>query len=1092
MKNRLRKRIVSLLLAFTVCSCSGCRFVDEIGMRFGISVSDIGEKIGEKSWDSVKALGDDIWQEYLKDNGRTERKTSVGAEAENGIDAEAVPDNADDSSVLVVEEELPVSDLAEAKAAAISLGLCGSAEDGEAVLAERYVVETKGAVCYRMNQMYQGIPVYQHNVSVVADEEGRASLAAGNYVEIGQVNTEPALDEAGLAEAVGRYVEETYPGADLAEVSFVRDEDTPLTIFVDDEDEAHLAWMGRLYVPGKSGSQIEILIDGEDGRVLYSVNLVVGVERYFYRFQPQGHDKEIQLYFDLEKMEEEEIPPYVLIRDMYWLQDSEKGIYLYEGLDKESMNTSGPKDVKSFSWQGISRCVTYKEEPEVKGIQTYVMATASYDFFLNVLERKGFDNQNGNLCLYYDASFDDLDALNPKNLRSNVVNGSSWICVGHKAEPGDWNVVAHEYTHTVTLFMNGAYGDNAVMEAYSDCFAEVMEAYYTGEDPDWEITGADRRLKPEDGKKKTLTQIYDYQYYERGMECHKASTIGSYAVYKIWDSWRNQGMSVEEAAETMATFLYRSLFVMPGLPYYEDFAKALDATAQAMENQGAITQKQEEAVRQALAEVGFSFTTASHREVQYAENAEDVVSECRILVKDGVTGEAISGAKVDILWSPLVIERSVGLFDDEVIASQTTDSEGMLRISNGFYSRLGLLNIRISAPGYETVTESAKDLIPYLPLENVPEEDRMQNINIFSLYPEGYRGGEITAAPEDEEKIGDSSESAETEALTPEQIQRQETLMRQKLAQLGEEYGRIGVDADYMAEGERGLISQAIPPEVLTGVLCGHIHDYDGDGGAELLVLRGDGMGSGYQVGTSNHITAVDIYLSMYDMENGTMENGTGQVSLADEIRLRMPGLPDTNCFASLQMFMTEGTEGSRIYLDYMLNMNAQSYGVVGLSYGDGAFSILGGVENTEWPNYAGAYISDRLENRAGLLGLCERISRTTDAESGGDREGWQSGQLYDWSWTEEPQGSGGDLDEYLSASREELERIGLKEGKSRSYLKASSVTTGWIGESCFMKPSVGYASLDGDIVELCGMHSVRGMDGLESAMSLLCYNTAE
>lgn len=529
-------------------------------------------------------------------------------------------------------------------------------------------------------------------------------------------------------------------------------------------------------------------------------------------------------------------------------------------------------------------------------------------------------------------------------------------------------------------------------------------------------------------------------------------------------------MSVEETAETMASFLYRSLFILSESPEYEDFAEALDATAQAMENQGDITRKQEELVRQSLAEVGLSFTTASAKDVQ---DAEEVVSQSCILVKDGITDEVISGAEVEIFR------------DDVLVVSQMTDSGGMC-IFDGLFKREEL-TIRISAPGYETETESAEILEPYLPLEDQPKENKVQNINVFFLYPEDYRGGEITAVPEDDEETRDGSESAETEALTPEQIQRQETLMRQKLAQLGEEYGRIGVDADYMAEGERGLISQAIPPEVLTGVLCGHIHDYDGDGGAELLVLRGDGTGSGYQVGTTNHITAVDIYLSMYDMENGT-----GQVSLADEIRLRMPGLPDTNCFASLQMFMAEGTEDSRIYLDYMLNMNAQSYGAVGLSYGDGAFSILGGVENTEWPSYAGAYISDRLENRAGLLGLCERISRTTDAESGGDREGWQSGQLYDWSWTEEPQGSGGDLDEYLSASREELERIGLKEGKARSYLKASSVTTGWIGESCFMKPSVGYASLDGDIVELCGMHSVRGMDGLESATSLLCYNTAE
>ena len=287
-----------------------------------------------------------------------------------------------------------------------------------------------------------------------------------------------------------------------------------------------------------------------------------------------------------------------------------------------------------------------------------------------------------------------------------------------------------------------------------------------------------------------------------------------------------------------------------------------------------------------------------------------------------------------------------------------------------------------------------------------------------------------------------------------------------------------------MASGTQGIISQVVPPERLTGVLCGRIHDYDGDGQPELLILRTDG--TGYEEGVSNHFTCIDLYLSVYEAKEGAAVE-------AGEKKIRIPGLPDTECCASFQLFTAGGTGGETIYLDYMLNQNAQCYGVIAFCYEDGVLKTAGGVENTEWPNFAGAYVSDILEGDEGLLHLCGRIYREAGADpyqTDEGRRGWKEGTVYDWTWTEDPSEAGGAyLDSYRLSMGTVLEDFGLKILESRSYLDASSITVEWIGQSCCRRPSAGYAAMEGDVTELCGMISPV-MEG--GGISFSCYDESK
>ena len=1018
MKNKRSGWILLLIVAASVV-CSSCGLTE-------------GKRMLDKAAEEIQELADSLEELVMKWTDRGDQRTE-------GL-----------GQVIAVEEDVEVSDFSQAKKAAVQLGLCGNAKEAESVLGERYQVQAGGVTCYRMDQIYEGIPVYRRGVSVVTDGDGKVDLVSSNYAEIQEAETEPQLDEEGLQDALKDYAAEKYPEWREEEISFTRDESSPLTIYCDESGQAHLAYVGQLMAEGWELEGCEILIDASDGKVLLSVPLYTEVEKadFRYTFSPEGHRLNFTYPVALEKAPEG--------KD-YLIQDSEKGLYLYEGMGGKSLKDGGKLEVARCSEEEFVQVISENQKPEVSGALAYIMANVAYDFYDQVLEREGYDGINGTTRILYDSSMNGTlaDRLNPWNVITFLEDGkkSAVICAGSWADLGDWNLIGHEYTHTVTLHFFGNYGNNALMEGYSDGMAEMMEAYFLEEDPDWVNTGVsfERKLRPEKGKGKEGSQIYQYQYYTDKTECHDGGTIVTYVMAQIWDSWRPE-MGVKAAAEMLSMLMYRTLFILPDSLEYESFAKALDATAQAMAEQGKITVSQAEHVRTALVKANIPFESADSKEVQ---EAKDVISQYCVQVLDKETGEPVEGAEVQLIrtiWF-LPLPFSWG----------KTDEYGRC-VFDRFPGR-DKVEVRVRAEGYEELLESATWMETYFPVEE-QTGDIYEAVNVLFITPEDYEGEEITAPAESEketESIPDKEEPADLEEA-----------LNRKLEELLAQYGRISTEEDYLASGEPGIITQVVSSERLTGILMDQIGDYDGDGAPELLVFRGDG--GGYAEGATNHLTRVEFYLTVYEAE--------GQ---ADEITLRMPGLPDSQCVASLQLFLGERQGKPVIYLDYLLNMNAQCYGIAGFKYENGSLSLVGGVENTEWPSFAGACVSDSLEEEAGLFTLCGRLCQdeTADTSAGtANRPGWSTGKVYDWS-RENRQDS--KLDEYRNQWKGALEEMGLQVVWSRSYLDQARADEAWIEQSCRRRPKEGYACLEGEMEEGCGIFSSIMMgDGV----ALTCYSS--
>ena len=55
------------------------------------------------------------------------------------------------------------------------------------------------------------------------------------------------------------------------------------------------------------------------------------------------------------------------------MQDLQRGLYLYKGMDGKSFGKSGMLDVAAYSTEAIERIISKNQKPEVRGIQAYVM-----------------------------------------------------------------------------------------------------------------------------------------------------------------------------------------------------------------------------------------------------------------------------------------------------------------------------------------------------------------------------------------------------------------------------------------------------------------------------------------------------------------------------------------------------------------------------------------------------------------------------------------------------------------------------------------------------------------------------------------------
>lgn len=821
--------------------------------------------------------------------------------------------------------------------------------------------------------------------------------------------------------------------------------ENPLVIYAPEEGTGRLAYQGTL-----SGEDlVEILIDAETGDVLSSLSLDAcaasassSLSRKSFSAsmdQYEGHSGTVEYTYSLD---------YNPQTGEYAYQDTGRNLYLLENAGQRKVFEMdaeiGTGVVDTLTREEIDLAVSGEWPAEQKGNAAYLYASMTYDFFQDALGRQGYNGNNDPMYLAYNCT--DNDGKNSNNAWSSIQTAAAGseagrLAFGHQVSVTP-NLVGHEYTHAVSMSICGTYSTIDVMECYSDVFGELIESWYTGEDPDWVMSAFNRQLsKPWINWK--MQQAYNYKSWLKPVGAHAHSTIGSNAIYQTWTDWREQGYTSSACVSDMALLLYRSLFLLDSNANYGSFTYALLNTGMVMTLlTGELSEEQFHTLAAALEDAGLP---VSETNLAVSPETVELVSYTRFLVRDAATGEPIRDARVHYYY-----EEADGSKTDHRFA--VTDEEGFCQISG--LRQNSRARITVEAEGYEEYSSSAGHL-----LTNAYWEDNTTVTCGISLYPENADGAEEITEVDDTSDLllNILKDAAAAYSVIPAGT---------------EEYGSLDENPHYTGGENR------VPGARITGLLLADFWDYDGDGQEELLTVRLDS--GDYALGRNGSYIETEFHLSVYDEPEDP--GGTAEVELADEISFTFHGLPNDLPDCSVQFARGEIAGEPSLYIDYFFSMNSQSYGTIRLTY-DGTLHVSGGTECSE---FAYSAFCD--------TGASEKALETLGGTGIENRTGWTPGQWYDWEGAGNPPAAF--LADYREDYRKGLASIGLADSASRSLYSADSNEDNYlryINDCCRMRPAEHLTDLAGNsLTELGGIlsYTVFSMEDAVRTLTLTTYDS--
>ncbi|MBU5315434.1 M4 family metallopeptidase [Clostridium bornimense] len=436
------------------------------------------------------------------------------------------------------------------------------------------VNSTEDLVSYKLQQVYNDIPLYGREIIVVTDKEGNTTSVGGNYLEDVNVDTNAKIGK----EEVKNYAAGVY--GDDAKVN-----DGELTIYSLNDSEPILCW--KVMVEGtKDGSPYALnsFIDATTGEVINEVSLLTKAE--------QGSGKDLK----------GQNRTFNINRKSYWyntyyqLFDTTRNIKIYNanyGRIPGNMMTSNSK--------------TWNDPAAVSAICNLGHV---YDYYNNKLKRKSYDGNGAQIVasIHYKESY-----------WSNGYDNAFWTPQYEQFVFGDGDkvftpltgaldVIAHEFTHavierTANLQYQGQSG--ALNEAYADILGNIIEGksdlqWLLGEDIMKNGLPALRNMSnPE-----ALGQPSKVggRYYVNPSDInndyggvHTNSGILNHAAYLMWEN----GIKDKDK---LAKLFYNSLYIMNSTSSFEDCRIAVTSAA----NNLGMNSKEKQIINNAFDQVGIS------------------------------------------------------------------------------------------------------------------------------------------------------------------------------------------------------------------------------------------------------------------------------------------------------------------------------------------------------------------------------------------------------------------------------------------------------------------------------------------------------
>ena len=537
-----------------------------------------------------------------------------------------------------------------------------------------------GNTYHRFQQEYEGIPVYGRSVVVAADENGTALAMTGNYLPLGDLDVQPAVDsESALAiagEIYGDGMEAINEG---------------LVIYSLYDQEPELAWVFCVV----SGDRKELcFISAVSGEQLAAHSLIANSQEVCTGLDVDGETQEFYAEYEENTYVLEDTSRDITIYDanqstlqtQLVIIDSNEQIYVWE--DEQWKDKNG--NVVTVTGEDFSFVIRDEEDNIIgtQGIYTARLTTKNpfttvepvvsstadwdnpkavtllsrlsqiYDFWLYQFDRHSYDDKFGAVTAVYD------DYLNGDTTNAQA-NGWQEVPIAVLTFGMDHSLsldaIAHEFMHAVEgNIVNFVYeGESgALREAYGDIFGEIVEDWEQDgaydSDCDWTLNG--RNMISPGQSEGIFPDVYqgegwkdteDLSFDNGGV--HANSTVISHAAYLM-----TTGIGGNPAFEALSTYqlgrlFYETLHLLPSDCTFSEFRMLIQNMAEILNQQGILTPKQCFCVSNAFFQVGVEETTLlTEREVflnVYGGNGE-LYEDYTLHVRHGDTETIYDGTAV--------------------------------------------------------------------------------------------------------------------------------------------------------------------------------------------------------------------------------------------------------------------------------------------------------------------------------------------------------------------------------------------------------------------------------------------------------------
>lgn len=513
------------------------------------------------------------------------------------------------------------SAIAAAQEAAENCGLGSAGKE----LSVANINTVDGVTYYRLQQNYEGIPVYGRTFIVESDDLGNTQSLVTNGINIGEIDISKTipLDDAKLI--IRDYLKKTYKSDDI---SVFNNYTQTIYSFSNDLYSYSYKFYAML-----SNELYEVFLDVNQRSVVacFSANMtqtvtgtgtdISGTKQSFdaskysdtlYTMEDSGRN--IRIYdADNRKVS--------IGDDFIYVVDSKNNTYkLNESkwTDKNGNTVTVEDDngsLKQGDWKVIDSAGKvldehayyvvdiYGQDTKLKPVESnsasftnsdavtlMIEAQKTYDFFLEKFGRRGFNNDNGSMSLV---------ANNTKGAYSSGIaqyNPAAMLAFGTDNELST-ELVAHEYMHSVERAISGmlyAGESGAIMEAYSDLFGEILEDYndgnldgscdwvhHAGEEFGYKHSRSLSNPKDTDNPSKVgeETRPFWLRFLIEKNEVHHCSTIISHAAYIMTT---NKGNGTPLNMSEMMKLWYRTLMTLPTNCTFSDLRESMILTANNM------------------------------------------------------------------------------------------------------------------------------------------------------------------------------------------------------------------------------------------------------------------------------------------------------------------------------------------------------------------------------------------------------------------------------------------------------------------------------------------------------------------------------